>query len=174
MSLEGLATWIAATPPSVLIQRHEAWVIPTIQSMHIAGVGVVLACVLMMTLRVLGYAGMDQSVVQVHQRFGPWLSWALALLLATGFLMIVGEPERELINFSFWAKMTLVALGAAVAFGFQHAVRVMGPEWESLVDRGWVKAMAIATLLVWLAIVALGRLIAYDHIWGPLSPAPKA
>ncbi len=31
-------------------------------------------------------------------------------------------------------------------------------------------AMAIMTCLVWIAVVFLGRLIAYDQIWGPLSP----
>jgi hypothetical protein len=36
-----------------------------------------------------------------------------------------------------------------------------------------VKLMAILTLLVWLAVVVLGRLIAYDHIWGAWSPARR-
>jgi hypothetical protein len=33
--------------------------------------------------------------------------------------------------------------------------------------------MAILTFLVWLAVVVLGRLIAYDHIWGTWSPAKR-
>jgi hypothetical protein len=37
-----------------------------------------------------------------------------------------------------------------------------------------LKAAAVATVVIWLAIVFLGRLIAYDHVWGPLSPATKA
>ena len=173
--MRGLTTWIAATPFSRLIQHNEVWAIPTIQSIHIAGIGVVLACVLMMTLRILGYAGMDQTMVQTQQRFGPWLKGALWLLLGTGLLMIVGEPERELITFSFWAKMVLVALGATIAFVFERSVRAHGPDWdESLTQRRSVKAMAIFTLLIWIAIVFLGRLIAYDHVWGHLSPSTRA
>lgn len=158
----------------MLIQTHEAWIIPLIQSIHIAGIGVVMACVLMMSLRVLGYAGMDQSVLQTQQRFGPWLIGALWLLLGTGLVLIVGEPERELITFSFWAKMTLVATGAAIALAFQHSVRRGGADWEDRIgSRTPVKALAVAALVIWLAVVVLGRLIAYDHVWGALSPSSR-
>ncbi len=84
MDLEALSHWIAATPPSVLIQTNEKWFIPAVQSVHIAGIGVVLACVLVMTLRVLGWSGRDQTVLQTQRRFGPWMIGALWLLLATG------------------------------------------------------------------------------------------
>jgi hypothetical protein len=169
--VEALASWLSRTPPSVLIQTNEGWMIPTIQSIHIAGIGVVLACVLMMSLRVLGYAGMDQSVQQTQARFGPWLIGAVWLLLGTGALLIIGEPVRELVTFSFWAKMTLVAIGVGIAILFQRSVRAHADWDEEIGAKTPVKALAIATPLVWLAIVFLGRLIAYDHIWGPLSPS---
>ena len=173
--MKAFTDWLAATPPSVLIQHNEVWFIPAVQSIHIAAIGVVLACVLMMTLRLLGYAGLDQGVAQIQRRFGPWLKGALVLLLCTGVLMIIGEPERELITFSFWAKMALVLVGTGVALGFERMLRVRGEAWaDTLPASGRVKAMAVATLVVWLAVVFLGRLIAYDHIWGPLSPATKA
>ncbi len=173
--MTGFTNWLAATAPSQLIQKNEAWVIPTIQSIHIAGIGVALACVLMMSLRVMGYAGMDQSMGQTAQRFGPWLKGALWLLLGTGVIMIVGEPERELITFSFWAKMALVAIGVLVVFGYIRLLETKGEAFEAwLAARPWVKAATVASFLLWLAIVFLGRLIAYDHVWGHLSPATKA
>ena len=172
--MEAIAHWIAASSLSVLIQTNEKWAIPTIQSVHIAGIGVVLACVLMMTLRVLGYAGLDQTVPQTQQRFGPWLIAALWVLLGTGALLIIGEPERELITFSFWAKMTLVGLGAAIAILFQRSVRAHAADWDQAVAaRAPVKALAVVSSLMWIAVVFLGRFIAYDHIWGPLSPSLK-
>jgi hypothetical protein len=36
-----------------------------------------------------------------------------------------------------------------------------------------VKSLAIVTLLIWVGIVILGRLIAYDHVWGSWSVAPR-
>jgi hypothetical protein len=32
--------------------------------------------------------------------------WALVALLVTGALMVIGEPVRELVTFSFWFKMS--------------------------------------------------------------------
>jgi hypothetical protein len=98
----------------------------------------------------------------------------LWLLLATGLLMVVGEPVRELVSFSFWLKMALVAIGALVAVAFQRALRRQEQHWEgTLVRRPAVKTMAVLTFLVWICVIFLGRLIAYDHVWGSWSPARR-
>ena len=74
------ALWLSGTYPSVLIQTHNDWMIPTIQSIHIAGIGIVLTSVFMMNMRILGLAGNDQTLRQTTNRFGPWLMWALVLV----------------------------------------------------------------------------------------------
>ena len=169
------AEWLSTTALSVFIQNNNAWAIPAIQSIHIIGIGVVVGSVFMIDLRILGWAGMDQSLRQTTNRFGPWLTGSLWLLLATGILMVVGEPVRELVTVSFWLKMFLVAVGALVAMIFQKSLRRHEQHWEeTLVKRGSVKTLAILTFLVWMGIIVLGRLIAYDHIWGKWSPATKA
>lgn len=166
--------WLSQTSFSLAIQTHE-WVVPTIQSIHIVAIGVVLGSVFMIDLRVLGWAGRDQSLMETTDRFGPWLSGALCVMLATGILMVVGEPARELLAFSFWLKMFLVAAGTLIAAVFQIAVRRNEARWESsIAKRRSTKSLAIFTLLIWVAIVILGRLIAYDHVWGSWSHAPKA
>ena len=167
------AQWLSETSVSVAIQVHE-WIIPTVQSVHIVAIGVVITSVLMIDLRILGWAGRDQTLSETTSRFGPWLSWALGLLLVTGFVMVLGEPARELLAFSFWAKMALIVIGTAVALMFQAALRRNGPLWETtIVNRSGVKSLAILTFLVWVCVIVLGRLIAYDHVWGSWSMAPK-
>jgi len=168
------ALWLSATSPSVFIQEHNLWAIPLIQSVHIVGIALVMGSVLMIDLRILGWAWADQTLRQTTSRFGPWLTGALWLLLATGLLMVIGEPVRELVTFSFWLKMTLVAIGALVATSFQRAVRRHEQQWEStLVHRRSIQTLAILTFLIWVAIIVLGRLIAYDHVWGSWSPSER-
>lgn len=171
--MKQFAEWLSTTFLSVLIQKHYSWMIPTIQSIHIAGIGVVLGSVLMIDLRVLGWAGMDQTLRQTTRRFAPWLTGALCLMLGTGILMVIGEPVRELVSFSFWLKMSFVAVGTFIAVLFQRKVR--RPEWEESTGTrlSW-KWMAILTFLIWVCIIILGRLIAYDHVWGSWAPATKA
>jgi len=129
----------------------------------------------MICLRILGWAGMDQTLRQTTSRFGPWLTGGLWLMLVTGILMVIGEPVRELVTFSFWLKMFLVAVSTVVVTIFQSSLRKHEQRWEdTLVQRGSIKGLAIVTFLIWVCIIILGRLIAYDHIWGSWSPATKA
>jgi len=165
------AEWLSHTSPSILIQTHNASVIPTIQSIHIIAIGVVLTSVLMIDLRILGWAGHDQTLRETTDRFGPWLSWALLVLLITGISMVVGEPVRALLSFSFWIKMFLVALGTLIATLLQITAK---RNEQTLVNRRTVKSLAILTLLIWVGIVILGRLIAYDYVWGSWSLKPTA
>jgi putative copper export protein len=166
--------WLSQTSISLAIQTH-LWIIPTVQSIHIVGIGVVVASVFMIDLRVLGWAGRDQSLRETVDRFGPWLSGALGVLLFTGLLMVIGEPARELLAFSFWFKMCLVLIGTLIATVFRIALKRDARRWEeSVVERRSTKSLAILTLLIWIGIIILGRLIAYDHVWGSWSAAPKA
>jgi hypothetical protein len=173
--LKQFAEWLSTTFLSVFIQNHNSWAIPAIQSIHIIGIAIVLGSVFMIDLRILGWAGTDQTLRQTTSRFGPWLTGALWLMLATGILMVVGEPVRELITFSFWLKMFLVAVATLIAVVFLRAVRRREQHWEEIVDkRRAMKWLAVLTFLIWASIIVLGRLIAYDHVWGAWSPAEKA
>jgi hypothetical protein len=87
---------------------------------------------------------------------------------------VIGEPVRELVTLSFWLKMALIAVGTLVAAIFQRALRRHEQRWEdNLVHARSIKALAIATFLVWVCIIVLGRLIAYDHVWGSWSPSER-
>ena len=150
--------WLAQTPLSLTIQTYE-WIIPTVQSIHIVAIGVALVSAFMIGFRVLGWTGTDQTLADTSARFWPWLLGSLAVLLLTGALMVIGEPARELLAFSFWLKMCLVVAGTALTW------------W---IGRRSTKPLTVLTLLIWIGIIFLGRLIAYDHIWGAWSMSPKA
>ena len=153
-----LAAWLAGTHLSIWVASHE-WVIPTIQSLHIVAIGVALVSAWMVGFRVLGWVASDQTLADTNARFRPWLAGSLGVLLVTGALMVAGEPARELLAFSFWLKMALVVIGTALTW------------WTGATS---AKPLTVLTLLVWIGIIFLGRLIAYDHIWGSWSMSPKA
>ena len=172
--MKQFALWLSTTLPSVFLQEHNGWAIPTIQTIHIVGIAIVMGSVLMIALRILGWAGTDQTLRQTTIRFGPWLVGSLGLLAVTGALMVVGDPVRELVTFSFWMKMILVGAGTLSASLFQWTLRTGERRWENThVHNPYIKSLAILTLLLWVGIVVLGRLIAYDHVWGSWSPAER-
>lgn len=172
--MNGFAKWLYTTAPSVFLRSHESWMIPTIQSIHILAIATAVGSAFMIATRVVGWLGADQTVLQTQRRYGPWLAGALWTLLLTGGLLVLAEPPRDLDTFSFWLKMALVALMAATAFAFGRSVRAHHEQWElDVANRTGVKWAALMTFVVWAAIILLGRLIAYDQIWGPLSPGGR-
>jgi putative copper export protein len=173
--LNRFAEWLSTTAPSIFIQNHNAWFIPAVQTIHIVGIGTAMGSLFMIYLRLCGWAGMDQSLRQTMNRFAPWVTAALFLLLATGILMVIGEPVRELVTFSFWLKMSLVAISTLIAVGFQRRVRKHDYELaKGVAGRPSTRVLAMLAFLIWAFIIVLGRLIAYDHVWGSWSPATKA
>ena len=169
--MKQFAEWLSTTHASVWFQEQNAWFIPAVQSVHIVAIAMLVGSVLMINLRVLKLVGTDQTLQQTANRFGPWLTAALCILLASGGLLVVGEPVRELVTFSFWFKMFLVAMGASIAAMLRSRLKKYG---ESLADSGSARFWAVFTLLIWIGVIFLGRLIAYDHVWGSWSPAEKA
>ncbi|HXA78448.1 MAG TPA: DUF6644 family protein [Candidatus Acidoferrales bacterium] len=167
------AEWLTKTSPSHAFRVQESWLIPGVQSIHIIGIAVIIGSLLMIVLRILGWAGTDQTLRQTADRFGPWMIGALVLQLLTGIVMIVAEPVRELVNFSFWTKMVFVAVGTVLSGIFLVALPNHEQRWEALVNRRSIRLLAILTFLIFLSVIVLGRLIAYDHIWGSWSPATQ-
>jgi heme A synthase len=169
-AINKFAAWLTKTSPSHTLRVNESWLIPGVQSIHIVGIAIIMGSLLMIVFRILGWAWTDQSLRQTVDRFGPWIIGGLVLQLITGIVMILAEPVRELVDFSFWAKMVLVAVGAALIGLFLVAVPDDEQQGNALARRGSVRSLAVITVVVFLCIIVLGRLIAYDHIW-PWSPA---
>jgi hypothetical protein len=167
------AEWLQSTRLSVAIQSVD-WVIPLLQSIHIIVIGIVFVSSLMIALRILGRVRADQTIAEVWARFAPWLWGGLAVMAATGLILIIGEPVREFTALSFWLKMALLAITGAVVAILGRSTRSAAlavAQGASEFSAG-TKLAAVASIVLWLAIIFLGRAIAYDvEIWGALSPS---
>jgi hypothetical protein len=172
--MHSFAQWLEMTPLSVTIKSVE-WIIPLVQSIHILTIAVVFSSLLMIALRVVGWIRMDEAFGVVMERFSTWISGGLVILAVTGITLVLGEPIRELMSLSFWLKMGLLAIGITSAVAFKRSLgpAVLGgaePAFSSA-----AKSAAMATVVLWLAIIFLGRAIAYDvEVWGALSLSPRA
>ena len=167
------ADWLSQTPVSLAIQTRE-WVIPAVQSIHIVAIGGVMGSLLMIALRVWGWGGGDQTLGQTIARFAPWFKGALLVLLLTGLVMIVGEPVRELLALSFWLKMILIVTGTILLVAFQRSVAVRDAGGQLALERVLgVRVAALIAFLLWIVVIVLGRLIAYDYVWGSWSRSLK-
>jgi hypothetical protein len=159
--IKQFCVWLAATPLSQSIQ-DALWVIPTVQTVHIVSIAVVMTSMAMLDLRLVGIAGRRQSLPDMAGRFLPWVWVALVVLLCSGTILIIAEPGRELINQVFWLKMSLLA-GALVLTGtFQIMLRRSKTFWDR--NRAAAVLLGCVSLVLWVGIIGAGRWIAYvDH-----------
>lgn len=183
--MNDLGQWLEASSLSTAIKAVD-WLIPLLQSIHIVTVGVVFVSSLMIALRVMGRMRADEPFAAVWARFAPWMWRGLVVMVVTGVLLVIGEPVREFTALSFWLKMTLLAIAVVVTFVFGRTFAPHGVVGEpAIVGASGVadatgvasaefspaaKVVALGIILMWLAIIFLGRAIAYDvEVWGSLS-----
>jgi hypothetical protein len=158
------AEWLGSTPLSVAIQSR-LWLTPLLQTIHITMIGIVFVSMLIVALRVLGQVRTDEPLADVWHRFAPWFWAALGVMAGTGLVLTIGEPVRQVSALSFWLKMALIAVGIASAVYFGRTVNAVVVTADARPTSG-ARFVAIATILLWVAIIFLGRSIAYDvEIW---------
>ena len=160
MNLHDISSALYTTQISTGI-RETAGVIPTTQSIHIVAISVVVGSALVTELRLAGVLATDETPQTVVRRYLPWMWAAIAVLLATGAILAVGEPNRVLENPLFWTKMVLVVVAFGLTLLFRYPIlhpqfRLEHARWAAL-----VKPLAWVSLLVWIAVIFCGRWIAY-------------
>lgn len=162
---------LSQSPLSLAIATSP-WIVPAMQSIHIMSIAILFISVLVVALRVMGVAWGGVSVRGTAERFAPWAWTALAALGATGVILILAEPLREIMAISFWVKMCLLVATIIISVRFLREVR--SNDGYAVID-GPVDAAtrrkAIFTIAILVAIIFMGRFIAYDPlVWGQLSP----
>ena len=160
--LSDVSKWLAATSLSHTIQT-TGWIIPALQTIHILCVAVLFSSAILVDLRIWRLLQRDVPLPDVGRRFLPLIWPVVLVLLATGSLLIVGEPRRSLLNTSFYIKMALLAFALALTGLLQWSLSSPG-FWDK--DRGRRIAgrlAATASILAWSGIIFAGRFIAYTQ-----------
>jgi hypothetical protein len=153
--------WISETKASMVIGTNFFF-IPVLQTMHILAIAAAFSAVLMVNSRILGFNGRNRTVAQTTARYNNWIWWCLVVLVISGIGMIIGEPVRELINPIFWVKMGLIIVLILFTIWYQGSVGRKAARWDVVSDgRAAIRFGAIALILLWCAVMAGGRWIAY-------------
>ena len=127
--------------------------------LHFIGLALLIGTVGILNLRVLGFA--KQLPVGPLHRLTPWAMGAFGINALTGILAFIGMPGYYTFNVAFWLKMlALLLLGLnAAAFYLTdafHSVEHLGPGEDAPL---LAKFFAATSLVLWFAVIALGRYI---------------
>jgi hypothetical protein len=140
--------------------RDILWIVPAFQTFHIIAVSIVFSGSLIVALRAFGFAGTNWTLARWQQRLSPWTGVALLVLLLSGAVLTLAEPEREMLNALFQIKMPLVVATALLSYGIGRQFRFIQPGRSASFG---LKLGAILIFVLWGIIMGLGRWIAYAN-----------
>jgi hypothetical protein len=160
--LVAMSKWIEATSFNTWVVVNESWLLPTVQTVHILCLALVLYAVSIINLRMIGFGAKRLPVFDLYAHFCPWILCSTGVMALTGAVMIAGEPGRSLLNPVFQAKMILLGAALTLTFTLGSLVRRNRKFWDtSLTPRIEVRLAGILSLTLWLATAVCGRWIAY-------------
>jgi hypothetical protein len=139
---------------------------PAIITLHAIGMGFLAGGSAAIDLRILGLA----RGISLRAMVGllPLLWLAFALNAISGTLLLIAYPTKALTNPWFYVKLGLIALGVGLVYRIGATV-LRAPDAEQKPASRNAKALALASLATWVALIFAGRFLAYTHRWEMLG-----
>jgi hypothetical protein len=156
------AEWLANSSLSIVFQNNNAWIVPISQSIHIVCICFLFTSVITINARLLRARTPGRSISDLVNTLLPIIWWSVAGLALTGLIQTITEPVRQFVAPLFWTKMLLILIAVLLTASFAGRVRANMGRWDNADQRPQsAKTFAIATSLLWVAIVVCGRFIGY-------------
>lgn len=145
--------------------RQWLWLYPSVETVHLIGIGLLFGSIAILDLRLLGVSK-RLPVRLLARHVLPWTAASFLLIVPSGFMMFTAHATEFIASSVFVLKMVLI-LAAGVNAALFHAVVAPSMDvWDSEEMRKLgpppsARVSAAVSLLVWMAVIACGRLLAY-------------
>jgi hypothetical protein len=141
--------------------RQWLWLYPGVETAHIAGIGLLFGSIAVLDLRLLGLSkGISAKSLAGHVL--PWTAASFLLIVPSGLMMFVAHASEFIASPVFVLKMGLIFTAGVNAAVFHAGVFRTARHWD--VDATpplAARTAAALSLLLWLSVIACGRLLAY-------------
>ena len=142
--------------------RENDVLFPSIESVHVLAVCLVVGSIMAVDLRLLGFASVKRPISAVTRGILP-LTWgAFAVAVASGFLMFISNAAKYLGNGFFVAKLCLIAAAGINMLVFHFISARDRRHWDLQARPPFAARLAGGiSMLLWIAVVACGRWIGF-------------
>lgn len=103
-----LWAWIEAS--ELAFQIGATWWFPLLESFHVLGAVLLVGALLMVDLRLLGWAAVSYTEEALSRGMLGWAWFGFALALVSGLGMFISRPSGYAANPAFQVKLALLAL----------------------------------------------------------------
>ncbi len=154
--------------------RNSLYLFPLIESFHVLGLTTVFGTIAIIDLRLLGVASTRRPFTRIASDVLKWTWLAFALTATTGLMMFSTNAGVYYHNFYFRSKMALLVLAGINMLMFELTAARTVHRWNENKTAPWTgKTVAAISLLLWIAIIFLGRWTGFTTTGRPdLKPEP--
>ena len=138
--------------------RESKWVFTLSEVAHLLGLTLLLGTMLLLGLRLFGFALQKNSVASIAREIMPLSIGALVVTLLTGTLLFTSEATKCWGNIAFRYKMLFLFLALLFQFtGLQKVARADEQRFSPLTR----KLTAFVAVFLWFGVAIAGRAIAF-------------
>jgi Family of unknown function (DUF6644) len=154
--------WIDAMPSSIAI-RESVFGYPYLLTAHAVSMALFAGLIIMMDLRLLGWAFKRTPLSQVQKQLFPWQMFTMAASSLTGAVLFYGQPLRYYGKVFFWTKMALMLFAGLNALYFHFTTYKTVAVWDTTDNPPYGAKLAGAlSIVLWAGVVIFGRITAYN------------
>jgi hypothetical protein len=136
---------------------NSTWAWPAAETVHFLGLSLSFGVLLAVNLRLLGVTP-QMAFADVH-RLLPWGMLGFGVNLITGMLFFVGQPGQYVASAPFQWKIVFLMIAAA---NYLYLTVFTKPWTGDRLDSSMAdKAMAVSSLVAWLAVLYAGRMLPF-------------
>jgi hypothetical protein len=159
-----ISAWLAGVEATGLAAgiRASLYIFPILESVHVMALSVVFGTIMVVDLRLLGYASTQRPFARMSSELLRITWGAFAVAAVTGTLMFMTNARVYAGNTSFRLKMVLLALaGLNMALFHLTAGRSVARWDRDPAAPGLGKVTATLSLALWVGVIFTGRVIGF-------------
>ena len=160
MTLQSAAAWLEGLPLSVAI-LESGWLFPTLETVHVLAIALVIGSIATVDLRLLGLARRDQPAWLVARQALSWTWIAFAFAVISGVLLFSSAAVKYVDNVPLRIKLILLALAGINMLVFHFGAGRAMADWETGRTPLGARIAGGVSLLFWIGVVAAGRWIGF-------------
>jgi hypothetical protein len=152
--------WLESTGLGVAM-RQWLWLYPVVEIVHIVGIVALVGAAAMFDLRLLGWSR-RVPVTAMAAHLLPWARVGLFIVAPTGIMMFTAHASEMAENSAFRLKVVLIVAALVNAAAFHRWPFRSVSRWDIQTSTPpAARFAAVASLVLWSAVIACGRLLAY-------------
>jgi hypothetical protein len=155
--MHAFLNWCSQSGAIVAI-RESSFGMPALQAVHLLGLTVMLAAILVLHLRLAGAGLAEWPLPDIERLFRPWVLAGLTLMIVSGTIMFLGNPNKYLASGPFLYKISALSVAVVCQFGVLRRFFTSDPRVRS---RALNLTVAAVSLTLWFSVGWAGRAIAF-------------